>query len=98
MLALGVDKRTTIGAFASLTSKEGNATQHTTTATFGLSAPDVIIALTANTTTHKEEDGREEHCCPSTPGEAECVAADGSADTSVVELIAGLDKDDTVEN
>lgn len=93
-LALGIDKRTASRTSAALTSEEGDVSETTTTSA-SLGAADMVIAFTADTAAHEEEDCREEHRGPGTPGEAERVAADGGIDASTTELVAGLDEDDT---
>ena len=57
----------------------------------------MIIASPAGSAAEEQEDGRQEHGCPGSPGETECVSPDAGRETGIPESVARFDEDGSVD-
>ena len=57
----------------------------------------MIIASPTGSAAEEQEDGRQEHGCPGSPGETECVSTDAGCETGIPESVAHFDEDGAVD-
>jgi hypothetical protein len=57
----------------------------------------MIIASPAGSAAEEQEDGRQEHGCPGSPGETECVSTDAGCEAGIPESVAHFDEDGAVD-
>jgi hypothetical protein len=57
----------------------------------------MIIASPAGSAAEEQEDGRQEHGCPGSPGETECVFTNVGCEAGIPESVAHFDEDGAVD-